>query len=70
MNVLVTLAGAIPAIYLMLTHQVWNVEFFEQFGWGEVVTRLVDPISAGVFAIGSIGGIADGIVRAAKARKR
>ena len=69
-NVLVVLAGAIPAIYLMLTHQVWNLEFFEQFGWGEVVTRLVDPISAGVFAIGSIGGITDGFVRAAKARKR
>ena len=64
-----THAVAIPAIWLFVTHQVWNDAFVEQLGWSGDVINTVDYISAGVFAVVSLWDMADGIIKAAK-RKR
>jgi hypothetical protein len=64
------LAGAIPAIWLLVTHQVWNQPFIERLGWDAGVIPVADSIIAGVFGLAAIASMAEGIVKAARAKRR
>ncbi len=65
-----TLAFAIPAIWLFVNHQVLNAPFFEELGWSADTLVLSDNITAGVIALASLGTLADGIVKAARSTRR
>ena len=66
-----TLVGTIPAIWLFVTHQVWNDAFVQELGWSAEILVIADYITAGVFALSALWSLADGIIKAAKAgRKR
>ena len=65
-----TLAFSIPAVWLFVTHQVWNPAFLEKVGWSADVVMLADNITAGVIALVSLATLADGIVKAARAKRR
>jgi hypothetical protein len=65
-----TLAGTIPAVWLFVTHQVWNDAFIQKLGWSAETMVLADNITAGVFALAALWSLADGIIRAAKAKRR
>jgi hypothetical protein len=65
-----TLAGTIPAIWLFVTHQVWNTEFVDRLGWSADTMVVADYITAGVLGLVAIVSLADGIVKAAKAKRR
>lgn len=69
-NIGLNLASAVPLIWLLLHHQLLNIPFFEQFGWGTTLNTLVDPIAAGAVAVIAIGDSIDGIVKAARVSKR
>ncbi len=38
-NIVLNLVSAIPLIWLLVTHQLFNLPFFEQFGWEATVTE-------------------------------
>ena len=65
-----TLAFAIPAVWLFVTHRVWNAEFVDQLGVRGDAILLADNITAAVIVVVSLAGLADGIVKAARATPR
>lgn len=69
LNVLLNLAFAIPAVWLLLTHQLWNVEYFAQFGWVDVAANWIDPASAVAVVLVAGGDIVDGFVRTVRANR-
>jgi hypothetical protein len=69
-NIGLNLGSAIPLVWLLVTHQLLNLPFFDQFGWEATVANLVDPIAAGVVALVAIWDSIDGIVKAGRAGKK
>ena len=65
-----TLVGTIPAIWLFVTHQVWNDAFIEKLGWSAETMVVADNITAGVLALTALWSLADGIVKAARAKRK
>jgi hypothetical protein len=65
-----TLIGTIPAIWLFVTHQVWNDAFVEKLGWSTETLVVADYITAAVIALSALWSLADGIIKAAKAKRR
>ena len=65
-----TLVGTIPAIWLFVTHQVWNDAFVEELGWSAETIVVADNIAAGVLALTALWSLADGIIKAAKAKRK
>lgn len=69
-NIVLNLASGITLVWLLVTHQLLNLPFFEEFGWASTVTNLVDPIAAGAVALIAIWDSIDGILKAARANKK
>jgi hypothetical protein len=69
-NIPLALAGAIPMVWLFVTHQVWNPAFVEHVGWGSNFVELADYITAAVVAIVALADMGDGILKAARAKRR
>lgn len=65
-----SLAFAIPAIWLFVTHRVWNPDFVERLGWSAQAVDVADNLIAAAIGVITLLSLGDGIMKAAKAQRR